>query len=140
MGEPVGGADAFRHVEGDPLRVALGDESLEVDAVLEDLVETAGHEPPIRKTDRGPFDSGGAPVGEDEVTDAPDVALAEVPEQRIVETLFRQGDPHVDPVLAHRLRENEIELVRPNGAEPLPAAAGLLSLAARSAGAEGHCG
>jgi hypothetical protein len=56
VGESIGRADALRHVEADAFGIALRHESREVDAVLEDVVRAAGHDPPVGEPDSGLLD------------------------------------------------------------------------------------
>src|SRR5687767_5779450 len=77
----------------------------------------------IGDPDRGPLDPVAAAVGEDVVANAADVPAAEELPEWIVVSLLHGYDPHVDSVLAHRLREDAIELLAADGAEPLPAVA-----------------
>lgn len=73
------------------------------------------------------------PVGEDVVPGAAGVALAEIEPQGTVVRLSDHRDPHVDAVLAHRLRQDLIELLAPDLVQPLPPPARLLRLDRRIA-------
>src|SRR5687767_2495430 len=75
----------------------------------------------IGDSDGGALDPVTAAVGEDVVADGSHVAAAEQLPEGIVVTFLHRDDPHVDLVLAHCFGENAVELLAPDGAEPLPA-------------------
>ena len=60
-------------------------------------------------------------VGEHEVAHAARVPPAEQGGERIIVSLFLGDDPHVDPVLPHRLGEDVIEFLLADLAEAVPA-------------------
>src|SRR5262249_4019907 len=60
-------------------------------------------------------------VGEDVVADASHVAPPEELPLRLVVPLLHRHDPHVDAVVAHRLRQDVVELLPADLTETLPA-------------------
>src|SRR5690606_12407110 len=76
--------------------------------------------------ERGTFDAAAAAVGEDVVADAGHVTAPEILPERVAVVLLHGHDPHVDPGIAHRERQNLLELVEAHLALHLPPPPGLL--------------
>ena len=126
MGQAVRRADALGHVEADALGVALGDESREVETSAHDVVDTASFEPVSAHAERRTLNSLVTKVGENVITDIPDIAFAEIVVKRIAQTFLLHHDPHVDIVLFHHLGKNAVEFLVPDLAHPLPSSARFL--------------
>ena len=74
----------------------------------------------------GALDAIAAAIGEDVVADARHVAAAQIVPKRVVVVLLDRDDPHVDAVVAHRARQDLLELVEADLALHFPAPAGFL--------------
>ena len=125
MDKSVGRADLFRHVDRNALRIALGDKWLEwrkaAHQIVPALVElVAGH------ADRRAFNTVAAAVGEHPVGHAAHVASTQFIVHGIELVFLLHHDPHVDAVVPHRRRQDQVELVAANLAQTFPARAGVL--------------
>jgi hypothetical protein len=100
-----------RHVEADAFRIARFHVIGERRCRRDDVVGARLAEQVAARAEGGALDAVAAAIGEDVIADARHVAAPEIVPERIVVVLLDGDDPHVDAVVAHRARQDLLELV-----------------------------
>ena len=118
--------DLLRHVEADALGIARLDVIGERRCRRDDVVGARLVQHVAARAERGALDAIAAAIGEDVIADAGHIAAAQIVPERVVVVFLDGDDPHVDAVLAHRARQDLLELIEPDLALHFPTPPGFL--------------
>ena len=112
VGQPVGRADLFGHVDADASGIPLLDERRQRRRRGEDVVCAGLLDHVAARPERGALDAIAAAIREHVIADAGDVPAPQVLPERVVVVFLHRDDPHVHAVGAHHQRQDLVELVQ----------------------------
>ena len=120
MRQSIGESHLGRHIDADAFRIARRNELQQIGIAIRNVIRAAQLAVMILDAKRRPLDVIAAAVGEDEVADGACISGPQDRRQRIVVSFFLRHDPHINPILPHRLGKDVVEFLFPYLAHPIP--------------------